>query len=222
MQTHDSTALPKKSTSRRTFLKGALIAASTPAIALAPSMAGVTLGALIAQYDEIDALYNASDALEGEIAKRGDRPEFPHIKMAEFAPYAHGWYRNGKCCFNEDAVNALFDLELEQAEKHFFGIDKSLRETRLAQIAKSRGEALALFRARQARYDAWRQESGLAAAQAETTRLADLLGKVEDKIMALRPSGMEEVKTKAAFFHRAYADNPPERFVVTFMQSLMA
>ncbi|WP_425902539.1 hypothetical protein [Agrobacterium radiobacter] len=207
---------------RRTFLKGAVIAASTPAVVLAPTMAAVTLGSLIAQYDEIDALYNASDALEGELAKRGDRPEFPHIKMAEFAPYAHGWYKAGKCCFNEEGVNALFDREVEQAEKHFFGIDKSLRETRLAQIAKSRGEALALFRTRQARYDAWKQESGLSAVQAETTRLADLLGNIEDKIMALRPSGMEDVKTKAAFFHRAYADNPPERFVVAFMQSLMA
>lgn len=74
---------------RRTFIRGAVIAAATPAVALAPTLIA-SLGHLIGQHASLDEMFQAADAKAGEIGKDPSKPAYPHIYAHEFGPYRSG------------------------------------------------------------------------------------------------------------------------------------
>lgn len=206
---------------RRTFLKGALIAASTPAVALAPSLTN-SLGSLIAEVTALDELYRVADEREGEIGRDPHRPAPPYIEVNEFGPFRAGFYPNAKRLYSEQEIVSLFDKERNYAELYREHWSDEQRVKVLKSANDRQSKALELFRLREAAYGAWQRESGYSAAKAEAARLAKLVGDVEDRILAFRPESIDDVRLKASFFDRAYGSAPPEHFVEAFVKSLVA
>jgi hypothetical protein len=220
-------AVPAKSTSRRLFIKGALLATSaaglvttTAPLAARPLGAG-DLQSLIEQRDDLDALYEAAEKREAETWKTPGRPMYPQLWLKELGICRYTVYRPDYTCMSEKSISAHFDRELEHMEMWKGDLGPTVSQNRLDEIATNRAKALAIYRERQAAYEGWKDRSGYTAAYAETARLARLVSGLEDQILAFRPRTMNEVRVKAAFFLRVYADTPPEDFYDDFMKSLL-
>ncbi len=206
---------------RRTFLKGALIAASKPAVALAPA-AVTTIRSLISEHAEIDELYRLSDEREGNISKDPSKPAWPHIMAKEFGPYRSGMYTDDKAFLTEESIIALFGRERNYVDLWRHCLSEDQCAAIVADADRRQANALELLSLRKARYDQWRRDSGYEAAADETARLAKLLGHVEDKILSYRCETIDDVRQKAEFFDRMWGEAAPEGFVEAFVKSLIA
>jgi hypothetical protein len=207
--------------SRRAFLRGAVIAAATPAIAFAPALVA-SIGHLIGQHTTLDELFQAADEKATEIAKDPSKPAYPHILAREFGPYRSGMLPKENGFFTEAEIVALFDRERRYADL----ARDALSPRRCAEIVASaderQGRALEVFRLRTAVYDEWRRSSGYAAATAERQRLGTLIGRLENDIVSYRPDSLDDVRSKALFLGSVYGDEPPEDIVQAFVKSLIA
>lgn len=222
MQTHDSKPAPKLAIpSRRSFLKGIVIAAATPTVALAPALIE-QIGSLLGQHTTLEELYSAADAREAEIGKDPNKPAYPHILAGEFGPYRSGMYPRDKALFTEATIIALFDRERGQVDlwRDIWSPKQSV--DLVAEANKRQDRALDLFRLRTSVYESWCKSSGYADARHEMIRLGRLISKTEDAILAYRPATLDDVRMKTSFLIRVHGDSPPVDLVQAFMASLTA
>lgn len=206
---------------RRTFLKGAAAATAIPVAAFTPANAAGSLGALLDEHAALDELYRMADEREGAIAQDAARPNLQHVTATEIGPLRSGMYPARKAFYSRESIIELFDRERNVTVHWQCHLSPEKRAAVLAKLNEQQERVLELLAVREASYDLWRLNSGYGAAAAETARLANLVGNVEDHILAYRCETIEQVRQKAAFFDRMYGKTAPEGFVDAFVKSLI-
>lgn len=206
---------------RRTFLKGAALAAATPAVALSPVIA-VSLGHLISQHTVLEELFRAADDQAMEIHKDPSRPTYPHIYAHEFGPYRSGMWTREEAFFTEADIVTLFDRERNYADLYEDHWTPERRAEVIAHANDRQRRALELYGLRKATYDDWRRSSGYDAATAERGRLGSLISGLEADIASYRPGTLDDVRSKALFFNGIYGSEPPQDIIEAFVNSLIS
>jgi hypothetical protein len=192
---------------RRTFLKGALVAATTPVVVLAPELPA-TLGALIMQHSFIVEQQNEADRLVNAAFKHPGMPE-EGVCAGEIDP--NNWLKgqSGSRFYYAHQIDQYFD-DLEHnanCMKDARGMDVSSYRNRIAQIAERRPAAKNLLVEREAAYAAWREASGIEPLEIEADRLAGLESDLDDQILVWRCETMDDVRLKARHIAACYGDN---------------
>lgn len=205
---------------RRTFLKGAALAAATPAVALSPVIV-VSLGHLIGQHTALEELFKSADDQAMEIHKDPSRPTYPHIYAHEFGPYRSGIPTREQAYFAECDIIALFDRERSYADLNKGHWTPEQRAKIVADADDRQRRALELYELRKAIYDEWRRSSGYDAATAERGRLGSLISGLEADIASYRPGTLDDVRSKASFFNSIYGSEPPQDIIEAFVNSLI-
>ncbi len=202
---------------RRTFLKGALIAASTPAAAFAPS-ATVTLGDLIAYHGRIWAECRKATAIVDDLVQGG--PDYPCLRTRDLGPHYYGALADRKFFFEEE-IGKYFDKLDSDAQRHIeYGFTPKADQSRVERLKADRMEALRRFAQMKADRKAWEDAVGLTAAQAESDRLADLELEYDRKIMNWPIQTLDEAKQIASYLKNLHEGKIPKDAALKLIEGL--
>lgn len=210
---------------RRTFLAG-VAAASLPAAAVACE--GVTtaqiepsaLVSLIAAYNEVTSEADRIDGLSTAIWESPERPPVATLEKAEVS-YQYRWHMHHKV-MTRNGVNELFDGErnLLEANTHLHA-DKEYYAGRCAKIEEDRAHHLAIWEAREARYQEWATSSGFHDLGKEQDRLSGLENDLNEAIIAHPIKSLEDARMKAAHIKKVYGSSMSGRDQEVFLATLI-
>ncbi len=204
---------------RRTFLKATVIAAATPAVALAPS-ATVSLGDLIAYHGRIWAECRKATAIVDGFIQKG--PDYPYVTPREFGPEYYGTGADRKFFFEEE-ISEYFDKLEKATQRHIdFGVMPDMHKARFARLKADREKAIARLASMRADRKAWEDASGLTAAQAESDRLADLELEYDRKIMNWPIQTLDEAKQIASYLKNLHEGKIPKDAALKLIEGLAA
>lgn len=214
-------------TTRRTFL-ASVAAAAVPASAAACE--GVTtaqtepsaLVALIAAYNEVTA---EADRIDGLSEALWDSPERPPVAKLDKAELTHSyrWHMlKQKFVMSRDAVNHLFDCEAKVSKMNaeFCGNAQNFAP-HFARIEADREHYLAMFDAREARYQKWATSSGYHDLGKEQDRLSDLENDLNEAIIAHPIKTLADASMKAAHIKKVYGSSMNGQDQAVFLATLI-
>lgn len=210
---------------RRTFLAG-VAAASLPAAAVACE--GVTtaqiepsaLVSLISAYNEVTAEADRIDGLSTALWESPERPPVATLEKAEVS-YQYRWYMHHKV-MTRNGVNELFDSELKllEANTHLHA-DKEYYAGRCAKVEDDRSHYLAIWEAREARYQEWATTSGFHNLGNEMDRLSGLENDLNEAIIAHPIKTLEDARLKAAHIQKVYGSSMTGKDQAVFLATLI-
>jgi hypothetical protein len=214
-------------TTRRTFL-GGVAAAALPVAATACE--GVTtaqtepsaLVELIAAYNEVAAEANRIDGLSEALWESPERPPVAKIEKAELT-HSYRWHMlKQQFVMSRDAVNHLFDCEARAFKMNadFCGNAQNFAP-HFARIEADRERYLAMFDAREARYQAWATSSGFHDLGKEQDRLSGLENDLNEAIIAHPIKTLEDARMKAAHIKRVYGSSMSGQDQAIFLATLI-
>lgn len=214
-------------TTRRTFL-GGVAAAALPVTATACE--GVTtaqtepsaLVALIAAYNEVTSEANRIDGLSEALWESPERPPVAKIEKAELT-HSYRWHMlKQQFVMSRDAVNQLFDCEAKvfKMNAEFCGNAQNFAP-HFARIEADRERYLAMFDAREARYQAWATSSGFHDLGREQDRLADLENDLNEAIIAHPINTLEDARMKAEHIKNVYGSSMGGQDQAVFLATLI-
>ncbi|MND22638.1 hypothetical protein D3C80_130210 [compost metagenome] len=214
-------------TTRRIFL-GGVAAAALPvsagayeAVALA-QVEPSALAALIAAYNEVTAEADRVDGLSEALWESIERPPVAMLESAELT-HSYRWHMmKQKFVMSRDAVNHLFDCEAKvfKMNAEFCG-DAQKFAPHFARIEADRERYLAMFDAREARYQAWATSSGFHDLGREQDRLADLENDLNEAIIAHPIKTLEDARMKAAHIKKVYGSSMNGQDQAVFLTTLI-
>jgi len=195
---------------RRTFIKGAVVAASTPAAAFAPPALAASLATLIERHRlaivEDRAAWDAVadvDALLDTIPGRN----MPKVHISNVLSW-NGTERvsTPTYAYSEEAIRKPI-LQHMEGQMAMAGTNEVMREKiRQGYMAKLE-EKLADFRAQEAVYKQQEDEAGYTAAMEKARAAANVVRALEADIIAFVPQPLQDASTKAAWIVWAYEDD---------------
>ncbi|NTC83780.1 hypothetical protein [Agrobacterium tumefaciens] len=214
-------------TTRRTFL-GGVAAAALPVAATACE--GVTIAqtepsalvALIAAYNEVTAEANRIDGLSEALWESPERPPVAKLDRAELT-HSYRWHMLKQTfVMSRDAVNHLFDCEAKvfKMNAEFCGNAQNFAH-HLARVEADRERYLAIFDAREARYQAWAASSGFHDLAREQDRLSDLENDLNEAIIAHPIKTLEDARLKAAHIQKVYGSSMTGKDQAIFLATLI-
>ncbi|WP_421616626.1 hypothetical protein [Agrobacterium tumefaciens] len=214
-------------TTRRTFL-GGVAAAALPVAATACE--GVTtaqtepsaLVALVAAYNDVTAEANRIDGLSEALWDSPERPPVATLNKAELT-HRYRWHMmKQQFVMSRDAVNHLFDCEAKvfKINAEFCG-DAQNFAPHFARIEADREHYLAMFDAREARYQAWATSSGFHDLGREQDRLADLENDLNEAIIAHPIKTLEDARMKAEHIKKVYGSSMNGQDQAVFLATLI-
>lgn len=214
-------------TTRRIFL-GGVAAAVLPVAAVACE--GVTtaqtessaLADLIAAYNEVTA---EADRVDGLSEALWESPERPPVAMLESAELTHSyrWHMlKQQFVMSRDAVNHLFDCEARvfKMNADFCGNAQNFAP-HFARIEADRERYLAIFDAREARYQEWATSSGFHDLGKEQDRLSGLENDLNDAIIAHPIKTLADARMKAAHIKKVYGSSMNGQDQAVFLATLI-
>ncbi|MGV2049308.1 hypothetical protein ACQZ48_04420 [Agrobacterium sp. 22-209-1] len=214
-------------TTRRTFL-GGVAAAALPVAATACE--GVTtaqiepsgLAALISAYNEVTA---EADRIDGLSEALWESPERPPVAMLESAELTHSyrWHMlRQKMVMTREGVNELFDRENRLLEANAKLVENPATfAPRFAKVETDREHYLAIFDAREARYQAWTTSSGFHELGKEQDRLSAQENDLNETIIAHPIKTLEDARMKAAHIKKVYGSSMNGQDQATFLATLI-
>ncbi|HWU63594.1 MAG TPA: hypothetical protein VN112_16365 [Ensifer sp.] len=192
---------------RRSFIKGAVIAAATPAAAFAPAIV-TTIAGLIAAYQEADKEHERLVKLSNEIFERGDRPEMGYVMRSEIGQRWQWEFTEKRIDFRHHLVKAFDKVNASDQMHHDqLGMYRTTLADRIAATNAEKQRVLGIFDARQKIYSDWEVASGLKAVDRETDRLDDIRFSLEDRIVRYPCETLDDVRTKIAYVSQEYGDD---------------
>jgi hypothetical protein len=214
-------------TTRRIFLCG-VAAAALPATAIACE--GITtaqteltaLAALISAYNEVTAEANRVDGLSEALWESTDRPPVAMLDKAELT-HSYRWHMlKQKFVMSRDAVNHLFDCEAKvfAMNAEFCGNAQDFAP-HFARIEADRERYLAMFDAREARYQAWATSSGFHELGKEQDRLADVENDLNEAIIAHPIMTLADARMKAAHVKKVYGSSMSGQDQAIFLATII-
>ncbi|WCK15427.1 hypothetical protein G6L41_017525 [Agrobacterium tumefaciens] len=217
--------MPK--TSRRAFLAGVAAAALT---VTATACEGVTtaqtepsaLAALIASYNEVTAEANRIDGLSEALWESPQRPPVAKLDRADLT-HSYRWHMlKQKFVMSRDAVNHLFDCEAKvfKMNAEFCGNAQNFAP-HFARVEADRQRYLAMFDAREARYQAWAASSGFHDLAREQERLSNLENDLNEAIIAHPINTLEDARMKAAHVKKVYGSSMSGQDQAIFLATLI-
>jgi hypothetical protein len=207
---------------RRTFMKGAVVAAAAPGVAFAPIIAG-KLAALVKQYDEVSSEADRQARLSFEIWTNAGEPFSGYVLRSELSNiYAMHAVRPRIVDRNE--LEGLFDHEAKTIRLNIatFNFNPARWEHRFARIEEDKRSALALFDRRRDAYDNWADESGFRAATDESGRLEAVCERLDHEILSFPMATVEDLRLKGEYLNRFYRDGLGEAAAAKLIDSLLA
>lgn len=193
-------------TTRRLFLKGAVIAAATPAVAFAPAIA-TTISGLIAAYADADNEHYRLIQISDEIFDRADNPGMPYVLRSEISPRWQWQFKTKRVEFRDQIAKGFDDaVRALEYNRETFGANASQYDTLVSAAKAEKHRVLVLFEARDKVYRDWRVASGLAAVSDELNRLEDVRDDLETKIVAYRCETLDDVRAKVSHVQSQYGD----------------
>lgn len=205
---------------RRTFMKGAVIAASTPTAAFAP--AAITgLAAVVAQFSEVKQLYRkALDRLD-EIAAMPSPVELPKITSLDIPSVmlVVGMQTN---LYSPAMIDKFFAKKAASAEGSRYMMGDAWVDQHLAEYAAVKANVIDLFEGWKAKRDLWEVTTGFHDASIEAGRLSDLMNDLDDRILYGRCETIEEVRMKANHIKSEYVGELSTEAMVKVIESLSA
>lgn len=191
---------------RRTFLKGAVVAASTPASAFA-SAAATPVAELVSAYKEAGVEHQRLAKTYDEIWKRGDRPAFGEVYRHEIGFRWQSHFAHKMIPVRSYLVEG-FKKSIASDHMHHdaFGMYRETLADRIGETNSEMQRILAIFDARHEVYHQWRISSGLADLDDELCRLDDLLSDLENKILAYPCRTLDDVRAKIGHVAAEYRD----------------
>jgi hypothetical protein len=214
-------------TTRRTFL-GGVAAAALPVAAVACE--GITtaqiepsaLADLIAAYNEVT---DEADRIDGLSEALWESPERPPVAMLESAELTHSyrWHMlRQQMVMTREGVNELFDREKGLLEINANAVENPATFTpRFAKVETDREHYLAIFDAREARYQAWATSSGFHDLGREQDRLSGLENDLNEAIIAHPINTLEDARMKAAHIKKVYGSSMNGQDQATFLATLI-
>ncbi|WP_312941214.1 hypothetical protein [Agrobacterium pusense] len=214
-------------TTRRTFLGG--VAADALPVA-ATACDGVTtaraepsaLVALIAAYNEVTAEADRIDGLSEALWESSNRPPVAKLDRAELS-HSYRWHMmKQKFVMSRDAVNYLFDCEEKvfKMNAEFCGNAQKFAP-HFARVKADREHYLAIFDAREARYQEWATSSGFHGLGKEQDRLSGLENDLNEAIIAHPINTLEDARMKAAHIKRVYGSSMSGQDQAIFLATLI-
>ncbi|QIB38161.1 hypothetical protein G3A56_09290 [Rhizobium oryzihabitans] len=214
-------------TTRRIFL-GGVAAAALPVAAVAcegittaqtePS----TLVALIAAYNEVTA---EADRVDGLSEALWESPERPPVAMLESAELTHSyrWHMlRQKMVMTREGVNELFDRENRLLEANAELVQNPATfAPRFARVEADRERYLAIFDAREARYQEWATSSGFHDLGKEQDRLSGLENDLNEAIIAHPIKTLADARMKAAHIKKVYGSSMNGQDQSVFLATLI-
>lgn len=214
-------------TTRRTFL-GGVAAAALPVAAVACE--GITtaqiepsaLADLIAAYKEVTA---EADHVDGLSEALWESPERPPVAMLESAELTHSyrWHMlRQKMVMTREGVNELFDRENCLLEANAKLVENPATfAPRFAKVEADRERYLAIFDARELRYQEWATSSGFHDLGREQDRLSGLENDLNEAIIAHPIKTLEEARMKAAHVQEVYGSSMSGQDQAIFLTTLV-
>lgn len=215
-------------TTRRTFL-GGVAAAALPVSATACEAVTAAqtepsaLVELIAAYNEVTAEANRIDGLSEALWESPERPPVAKLEKAELT-HSYRWHMlKQQFVMSRDAVNHLFDCEEKvfKMNAEFCG-DAQNFAPHFARVEADREHYLAIFDAREARYQEWSTSSGFHDLGREQDRLADLENDLNEAIIAHPIKTLEDARMKAAHIKRVYGSSMSGQDQAIFLATLIS
>lgn len=206
---------------RRSFIKGAVIAAATPAAAFAPA-AVTSIADLIASYMEASEEHARLVKLSNEIFERGDRPEMGFVMRSEIGLRWQWEFREKRIEIRRHLVNAFDKVNTsEQMHHDQLGMYRDTIADRIAETIAEKARVLAIYDSRQRVYDEWHVSSGLTAVDEETDRFDDLRFDLDRKIIAYRCETLDDVRAKLGYVSSEYGDQISGDYARRVLQNLL-
>lgn len=214
-------------TTRRTFL-GGVAAAALPVAAVACE--GITtaqiepsaLESLIAAYNEVTA---EADRVDGLSEALWESPERPPVAMLESAELTHSyrWHMlRQKMVMTREGVNELFDRENRLLEANAKLVENPATfAPRFAKVETDREHYLAIFDAREARYQEWATSSGFHDLGKKQDRLSGLENDLNEAIIAHPIKTLEDARIKAAHVKKVYGSSMSGQDQAIFLATLI-
>ncbi len=192
---------------RRSFIKGAVIAAATPAVTFAPAIA-TTIAGLITAYQDADREHGRLVKLSNEMFDRPDNPGMPCVMRSEIAPRWRFQFNKSRLEFR-DAISKGFDEAVKTLKFNFetFRANASHYDKLVSETKAEKHRVLALYEARDKVYRDWRDVSGVEAVDREIDRMDDVRDDLEKKIVAFQPETLDDLKIKVGYFKAQYGDD---------------
>ncbi|CVI58827.1 hypothetical protein CFBP4996_19610 [Agrobacterium leguminum] len=214
-------------TTRRTFL-GGVAAAALPVTATACE--GVTtaqtkpsaLVALIAAYNKVTEEANHLDGLSEALWESPERPPIAMLESAELT-HSYRWHMlRQKMVMTREGVNELFDRENRLLEANAKLVEKPATfASRFTKVEVDREHYLAIFDAREARYQAWATSSGFQDLGKEQDRLSGLENDLNEAIIAHPIKTLEDARMKAAHIKNVYGSSMNGQDQAVFLATLI-
>lgn len=135
--------------------------------------------------------------------------------------YNYRWHMHHKV-MTRNGVNELFDGErnLLEANTHLHA-DKDYFSGRTAKVEEDRAHYLAIWEAREARYQEWATSSGFHDLSDELDRLAGLENDLNDAIIAYPVKTLVDASMKATHIKRVYGSNMTGQDQAIFLSTLI-
>lgn len=214
-------------TTRRTFL-GGVAAAALPVAATAceavtaAQIEPSALADLIATYNEVSAEADRIDGLSEALWECPNRPPVAKLDRAELT-HSYRWHMmKQKFVMSREAVNHLFDCETKvfKMNAEFCG-DAHNFAPQFARIEADREHYLAIFDAREARYQEWATSSGFHDLGREQDRLSGLENDLNEAIIAHPIKTLEDARMKAAHIKKVYGSSMNGQDQAIFLATLI-
>lgn len=214
-------------TTRRTFL-GGVAAAALPVAATAceavtaAQIEPSALADLIATYNEVTAEADRIDGLSEALWESPNRPPVAKLDRAELT-HSYRWHMmKQKFVMSREAVNHLFDCEAKvfKMNAEFCG-DAHNFAPQFARIEADREHYLAIFDAREARYQEWATSSGFHDLGREQDRLSGLENDLNEAIIAHPIKTLEDARMKAAHIKKVYGSSMNGQDQAIFLATLL-
>ncbi|RSC36399.1 hypothetical protein EGT36_03190 [Agrobacterium sp. FDAARGOS_525] len=214
-------------TTRRTFL-GGVAAAALPVAATAceavtaAQIEPSALADLIATYNEVTAEADRIDGLSEALWESPNRPPVAKLDRAELT-HSYRWHMmKQKFVMSREAVNHLFDCEAKvfKMNAEFCG-DAHNFAPQFARIEADREHYLAIFDAREARYQEWATSSGFHDLGREQDRLSGLENDLNEAIIAHPIKTLEDARMKAAHIKKVYGSSMNGQDQAIFLATLV-
>lgn len=214
-------------TTRRIFLSG-VAAAALPVAAVACE--GITtaqiepsaLADLIAAYNEVTA---EADRIDGLSEALWESPERPPVAMLESAELTHSyrWHMlRQKMVMTREGVNEPFDRENRLLEANAKLVENPATfAPRFAKVEADREHYIAMFDAREARYQEWATSSGFYELGKEQDRLSAQENDLNEAIIAHPITTLEDARMKAAHIKKVYGSSMNGQDQAIFLATLV-
>lgn len=206
---------------RRTLLKGAVIAASTP-VAIAAPIAVAGLAETVKQFNEVKILAKQAENASRAILKQPGAAAFPAVGPEDFRDGKGIRFGKMQTMPTPQAIDRFFKGREEsiQRSENMLGAEYAAEmiETNRKEWARARE----LYEARDTKWQLWQKQSGYDVAEEEANRLYNLLGELEDRIMFGPAQSLSDARLKLAHVKAEYGSEITSEAAIKVLESLAA